>query len=428
MKHSVYLRRLSFGSPVYFINIPNDPLLNFKIYINSWYRYSPESKYEISHLLEHCLFEKNKLFNSPIEFKTHVEKLWVSRNGFTDFFNNYYIINWEISKYKDIISLLINLVNWAELTEEIYNQQKEVVRNEITANKNDFLRELNVTLFWKMFDWNLNYKKRCELLDNIWFADIKNFYKEYYVPQNYNFIISWDIVWKEDDILNIFEEYYNSIEQGLEKKKDYEISNKYIHHCEFIEVQERSNYEFRLRYVIETQDEYLRNISRFFLNILMKGSWSRMQSKAREQGLIYSLLDCGEVGSKYIALWFGEKISEEKLIPLLKLMIDEIKDILLWNVTDEEIDRAKGFFRGNVLRSHQTWGDVLNYYIDKLILKKKWNDLDEFVNCMEDFNREHLIEFSKYFDLNKWVLGIIWKNAEQKSEEVKKFLLEYSRD
>jgi hypothetical protein len=42
--------------------------------------YCDESKTETSHILEHCLFEKNKLFSNPLEFKMAIEKIGAVRN------------------------------------------------------------------------------------------------------------------------------------------------------------------------------------------------------------------------------------------------------------------------------------------------------------------------------------------------------------
>ncbi len=76
MKHTFSSEIINpYWSEIHFLDIPGSEIFDFKIFLNSWYMYSSPDKYELSHILEHCLFEKNLHFASPLEFKMEHQKI-----------------------------------------------------------------------------------------------------------------------------------------------------------------------------------------------------------------------------------------------------------------------------------------------------------------------------------------------------------------
>ncbi len=165
----------------------------------------------------------------------------------------------------------------------------------------------------------------------------------------------------------------------------------------------------------------------FFANILMSWGWSRLQHKAREKWLIYSLQWWPDIQKDYIAVSFKEDVKKDNLIPLMKLIIDEMKDVLSWKVTQAEIDRVKWRFEWNSIRNFSTQDDLNNFYIWKCIRKEFGLDYKEYIKAFLSLWIDDLKEFSKIFNFENWTIWLIWKDAWVVSEELRTFAQTYSK-
>ncbi|EKE28327.1 MAG: hypothetical protein ACD_3C00076G0002 [uncultured bacterium (gcode 4)] len=425
MKHSLETRNLSFWAPLTFIDTPDNDLFDFQIFLNSWYQFLPKWKLEVSHILEHCLFEKNKNFASTLEFKYALETLWAGKNWVSTYSLNYYSIQWTRDKSKELIFLLLRLVNEPVLEEEIFLQQKEVVKNEIISARNDFKRELSTMMSALVKEKLISYQERIWEVENISFEDVKSFYDSHYTWMNSKFIIAWDVSGLKDDITFALENYYRNMPKWKYFPLDYDIKKDYAKKSVYLEDSQKSNYEIFLRFIVETEDKELRNKFSFLMNLFMSWLWSRIQYKGRQQWLIYTLRSESWGFKEYLQLGFSEGVSEEKIIPLLKLIIDEIKDVIAWNVEEQELERARWYMQGNYLRNFNSWGKLIEYYTDRLILDEGKLDFYEMLDRIKKFTKEDLMDFWKILDFNNWTFWIIGKNAKEKSQEVTSFLKEY---
>lgn len=426
MKHNVEIYKTWFQSDILFVDIPDDELLNFKIYINSWDSFCPSFKYEVAHLLEHCLFEKNKRFATPLEFKVAMEKLWIYKNWFSWFYYNYYIVNWAITKYKEILPFLLDLVCKVELKEDIFNNQKNVVFNEMTWSKNDHRRLLAEKMNKFILPWYATSEERCEMIKHINFDDICAHYTNFYTPSNFTFFISWNIQDKKKEIIEMIESYFKETAKWWKKPIDYSYKDDYKNKLAYVDIQEKTNYEFRLEFIVDTNEEKDRDDYMFFMNILLNWMWSRLQNKAREKWLAYTIQNIWWVDRNFITVGFYERVPEENLIPLLQLIVDEMKDVLAWNVSDDEIERTIWYMQWNLLRRYTDWESILNFYLHNYLFEENVS-LQEYMDSVKYFNKDNLISFWKKFDMTKWYFWIIGKDAEKKTSEVSEFLKEYIR-
>ncbi len=426
MKHEVIEKTLPSWLKIWFIHVPEDTLFNFRIYLNSWDQFTPEWKYEVSHILEHCLFEKNKNFKDSLDFKIEVERLWASRNWATSYNSNWYMINWVIEKKFQLIDLLLKQIFEAELNQDDFVKQKEVIKNELTRAKNDHHREHSIKVSQSIKKWLRTFEERLEMLDNVKFEDVIAYYEEFYVQANCTFLFSWNIKDDIPEIEKIVSEYFKDKTIWSKKELDFWVSKDYAGKTYFKELQEKTSFDFNLRFLIETEDLELKEQYIIFLNLFMSWLWSRIQNKAREMWLIYTLHSTSFIDKNYINIWFAENASWEKLIPLIKLIIDEMKDIFAWNIDDKEFDRAMWFLYWNLQKRYIVWESILWYYTDQIVYDDFWKPLPEYLERVKTFTKEDIVAFWKSFDFSNWIFSILWNWAEEKAEEIWKFLKSYT--
>ncbi|EKE29698.1 MAG: Peptidase M16 protein [uncultured bacterium (gcode 4)] len=425
MKHSLETTNLSFWAPLTFIDTPDNDLLDFHIYLNSWYQFLPKWKLEVSHILEHCLFEKNRNFATPLDFKYALETLWAGKNGYSSYSTNHYTIQWTKDKYRELISLLLRLVNEPILEEEIFNQQKSVVRNELINASNDTKREMSTKMSCIVRDKLLTFRERVAAMEGITFQEVRSFYNSHYTWANSKFIIAWDVSGIKDGIRSAIENYYREMPIWKKFAIQESVPSDYAWKTLFLEDSNKTNYDIFLRFLVESVDMDVRNKFIFFLNLFMSWLGSRIQFKARQQWLIYSLMSESAGFKEFLQLAFSEWVSEEKIIPLLKLIIDETRDVLAGNVDEKEMERARWYMLWSYLRSFNSWEQLIQFHTDRLILDEEKMDFNEMILKIGEFTKEDLISFSKMLDMKNWMFWVCGKDAQMKSQEVGQFLKDY---
>ena len=425
MKHKILKKTLSFWSPVLFIDAPDSSIFHFIVYIRSGFMFVEKSQFEIPHILEHCLFEKNKHFKSSIDFKSKIESLWAYYNWYTNSGLNYFTISWPQNKKNTLIKLLLDLIFDASITEDIFNQQKIVIKNELQKYENDFNKNIWNNIDCTIANWKLPYSERIKNLDSIEYKDTIKYYKDFYVPKNMDFVFAWNIGKENKNIIKNMESYFLDKQKWTRRQFDIKIWDEYKQKILSLDIKEKSNITFNLRFIFKKASflEY-KNIL-FFLYIVWKWMWARVNYKSRELWYSYSTQFSVWLLNWYLEFSISDSVDEWKLLPLIQLIRNEINDIKKWNISKEEIKRATWYMYWLFLKWFRNEEDLIGYYAQRFSMWIEVENLNTFIGSIKKFSKQDVMEiWEKIFKKDNWIISVIWKDTKKYNKKLLDLLTE----
>lgn len=424
MKHKISKKIFSFWAPWFFLDVPWAKIIHFQIFVNSWYIFSDENKFELPHLIEHCLFEKNSIYWDWFNIKYESEKIWAIINGFTWTYFNYFTISAPLEEYNKMIDILLKLVNNPVFEDEIFNKQKTVITNELEINKNNFqknlLNDIDILISW----WKDSYDSRLKKLNNIKIEDVINYYNSNYHPSNYSFVLCWDLSWIENNVFNKIDSFFENNIKDLNRNK-LPILNKNNYKKRVItrDILEKNNYNLVISFIKEnmTFGEYIWTL--FLGYILFYWMWARIKLKSRELWLSYSPNCTIWMYNWYWEFSIYDSLNEDKIEKYINLVINELKDIINWNVSDKEMERAKWYINWIMRHAYRTEDNIINYYAQRLVSWMDFLNLEEFLEQLQLISKENFIKIIKNtINFDNYVAWIIGKNASLKEEFIRNLI------
>ncbi len=166
----------------------------------------------ISHLFEHMMFNGSKKFG-PKQFDLILESGGGYSNAYTSRDFTVYYEEFRSSLLKTVIELESDRMGWLDLSEESLRSEREVVKEERRFRTEDSIfgrldEELYAASFqchpyrWPVIGWMSD-------IENISLQDCKNYFKQYYAPNNALIVLSGDL--DPAEVKDLIEEYYSCI-------------------------------------------------------------------------------------------------------------------------------------------------------------------------------------------------------------------------
>ena len=320
------------------------------------------SKYEdrkiagITHFIEHLIFKGTEKLEGNA-FATRIESLGGTVNAFTSYDNTVYHIIIPRKTFEEGLDLLIESVLHPAFPVDEIEKERKVILEEIKMGEDDPQRKLFNELF------SVSYKGHPyarpiigfeETVKSVTRADILDYYKAHYTPDNMTVVIVGDF----DE--NTTKEY---IEKTLGKKKgkvSRDLSLKETGAGEkdtdvhIIEKDVRENY-LALSYPIPKLSHKDIPAIEVLGTILSSGESSRLvESLKRKKGIVTSIADYvfspKEEGLFVVYATFrnGEYVS------IVQEIDSELKRIKRGVISDWEMEKAKNMLRASYIYSEET--------------------------------------------------------------------------
>src|SRR5215471_2766095 len=194
-----------------------------QVAVDMWYHVGPVNEEKgrtgFAHLFEHMMFQKSKHVPEDSFFKFLEAVGGSDINGTTG--------NDRTNYFETVPSNQLELVLWLEsdrmgyllddLTEKSFRNQQEVVRNERKQNWEDrpyspVEEAVGHLLYPKEHPYYANVIGSHADIQAAELKDVKNFFKQYYSPNNASLSIVGDI--NKTDTLALVEKYFGSLKKG----------------------------------------------------------------------------------------------------------------------------------------------------------------------------------------------------------------------
>ena len=249
---------------------------------------------------------------------------------------------------------------------------------------------------------SLNRLNREKLLD---------YFNKYYVPNNSVIAISGNFNF--DEIINKIEEKFK-----VWKKRDVNVDIKKaeIKSCFLTKNKdiEQVNLAMSLEaFPIESDKEVY---ALAVINTVFGGSISsRLFQKIREEkGLVYSIYSSQSLYRKCGELGIFASMSNEHLKEVYESIIEEIKIIKKYYLTDQEIKESKEQLQGSYILGLESTSSRMMSIGRALLLNNKVESTDDILKSIDNVDRETVkIVIDKIFNLDKLGVCIVGRDVEE---------------
>lgn len=424
MKHQLVTKKLSSGSELLIINIPNAQTVYFGVFLRSGNRYAPKDKFELPHLLEHLAFEGNKHYPDPIEYRFELEKHGAYNNAYTNMWFNWFETIGNMEELNDAIKLTLYQVFEPIHTQRSIDYESQTIINELSRKLNTDRKKINYKILQTMYGNKfLGIKKRIESVERIKRQDLVEYFERFYGTKNSFIVLAGSF---SDQEMNGMAQKIDSLLHNYNRGVLREINpvklsgNKKV----FTMTSSSPNQTaFQVRFSQAGLNKDDLPVLQVLQTIYSHGQSSRMHIKARQAGLTYGL-----------SSWYGSDIdgtefvvedqtSDEKLMPLFEMAVTELQDIVSGNFSDKEFERAVGYQIGQIKRSYQTPINYADWYWRDFILGIKLTSPESFISQIKKVSREDIVGVGqKYIKNDNWILGLSGRNVSSKKEALTNLL------
>mgnify|MGYP002880261976 CR=1 FL=1 len=364
------------------------------VQVNIWYRVGAKDEVEgrsgFAHLFEHLMFQGSA--NMDGEYFEPLQRIGARINGTTNMDRTNY--------FEGVPSEQLPLALWLEsdrmgfllpaLTQEKLDNQKLVVRNERRQSYEN--RPYGMTWWW-LFEnmyppghpYHIPTIGKHEDIDAANLEDVKDFFKQWYVPNNASLSVTGDF--EPSEAKALIEKYFGDLPRGpqpepvlnvdpvvLTEEKVIRKTDDVPHHKVWIAWHSPALYQ--------PGDAELDTLS----NALSAGKESRLYRKLVEENQLAQDVSAYQVSFLLSSFYVVEATAAEGQSPdSVVAAIDEVMATVKENgITDEELALAKTTWEASFFRGMQTIsrkGNQLNqYYIHTGETDYIAKDLARFMN------------------------------------------------
>ena len=329
--------------------MPERDSLSIGVWINAGARYESEREGGISHFLEHLLF-KGTSKRSAEEIKEAIEGRGGAMNGFTsEEFTCYLVkvLNRDMGTALDVLS---DMVLRPRLSPKDIEKERTVIKEEIKMYldlPSHHVHDLLVEMLWPEQPLGRNLAGTVETVSAITPEDIRGYKSRFYNPSN--IVIAACGNMRHRDFFDSCEKHFKSAPRGRKSafKKATERQEK-----PRLKILSKETEQTHLAMGMHAfgrndPDRYTLTL----LHIILGGNMSsRLFRELREKrGLVYEI---GTHAKKFYdtgAFLISAGLDTKKIIRSLDLMTKEIKTMKTKLVGKDEFERAKEFYRGQLL-------------------------------------------------------------------------------
>ncbi|MBN2027839.1 MAG: insulinase family protein [Actinobacteria bacterium] len=318
-------------------------------------RDEPQELSGISHFIEHLMFKgtsRRTAKHIAEEFDTMGGEL----NAFSAKEYTCYYAKVLDEKVEDAFEVITDMLLRSLMRPKDVDAERRVILEEIAMHEDspdDIIHDLFVSALWESHPLGqsvLGYQNVIRTLDS---DEIGNYFRRYYQPENIVVAVAGNI--DHDIVVDLVERLMDS-DGGEARHERHSVVPEIRPHTA---IYNRPTEQAHI--VLGTKGLPRKHPARFALalldNILGGGMSSRLFQKVREErSLAYSIFSYHSmyVETGLVAVYAGT--NPENTASVLELIKEELEQLLARGITSEELERAKGHIKGNLVLSLEDSG------------------------------------------------------------------------
>jgi len=401
--------------------MPQRDSLSIGVWINAGGRYESGREGGISHFLEHLLF-KGTLKRSAEEIKEAIEGRGGAMNGFTSEEFTCYLVKVLGRDMETALDVLSDMVLKPRLSPKDIEKERTVIKEEIKMYldlPSHHVHDLLVEILWPEQPLGRNLAGTVETVSAITAEDIRGYKSRFYNPSN--IVIAACGNMRHRDFFDVCEKYFESAPKGRKSvfKKATEKQKK--PQLKILSKETEQTHLAMGVHAFGRNDPDRHTLT--LLHIILGGNMSsRLFRELREKrGLVYEI---GTHAKKFYdtgAFLISAGLDTKKVVRSLDLMTKEIKRIKTKPVGKDEFERAKEFYRGQLLLGLEDTADHMLWMGEYMSADGKIPAPAEILGKIDRITPDDLRRVAKRIfndaGLNLALIGPINKSEEKRISE-----------
>ncbi len=393
--------------------IPYVKSISLGVWINAGSRIEDEEISGVSHFIEHMLFKGTRNRTSK-QIASEIDNLGGQINAFTSKECTCYYVKLLDSHIDIGIDVLSDMILNSKFNEDDLDKERSVIIEELKMYEDspeDLAYDLLTENIYKHDPLGMNIIGTEESLNRLNREKLLDYFNKYYVPNNSVIAISGNFNF--DEIINKIEEKFK-----VWKKRDVNVDIKKAEFksCFLTKNKdiEQVNLAMSLEAVPIESDKEVYALA--VINTVFGGSISsRLFQKIREEkGLVYSIYSSQSLYRKCGELGIFASMSNEHLKEVYESIIEEIKIIKKYYLTDQEIKESKEQLKGSYILGLESTSSRMMSIGRALLLNNKVESTDDILKSIDNVDRETVkIVIDKIFNLDKLGVCIVGRDVEE---------------
>lgn len=393
--------------------IPYVKSISLGVWINAGSRIEDEEISGVSHFIEHMLFKGTKNRTSK-QLASEIDNLGGQINAFTSKECTCYYVKLLDSHIDIGIDVLSDMILNSKFNEDDLDKERSVIIEELKMYEDspeDLAYDLLTENIYKNDPLGMNIIGTEESLKRLNREKLLDYFNKYYVPNNSVIAISGNFNF--DEIINKIEEKFK-----VWKKRDVNVDIKKaeFRSCFLTKNKdiEQVNLAMSLEAVPLENDKEVYALA--VINTVFGGSISsRLFQKIREEkGLVYSIYSSQSLYRKCGELGIFASMSNEHLKEVYESIIEEIKIMKKYYLTDQEIKESKEQLKGSYILGLESTSSRMMSIGRSLLLNNKVESTDDILKSIDNVDRETVkIVIDKIFNLDKLGVCIVGRDVEE---------------
>lgn len=393
--------------------IPYVKSISLGVWINAGSRIEDEEISGVSHFIEHMLFKGTRNRTSK-QIASEIDNLGGQINAFTSKECTCYYVKLLDSHIDIGIDVLSDMILNSKFNEDDLDKERSVIIEELKMYEDspeDLAYDLLTENIYKHDPLGMNIIGTEESLKRLNREKLLDYFNKYYVPNNSVIAISGNFNF--DEIINKIEEKFK-----VWKKRDVNVDIKKAEFKSCFLTKNKDIEQVNLAMSLEAvpiesdKDVYALAV----INTVFGGSISsRLFQKIREEkGLVYSIYSSQSLYRKCGELGIFASMSNEHLKEVYESIIEEIKIMKKYYLTDQEIKESKEQLKGSYILGLESTSSRMMSIGRSLLLNNKVESTDDILKSIDNVDRETVkIVIDKIFNLDKLGVCIVGRDVEE---------------
>ena len=393
--------------------IPYVKSISLGVWINAGSRIEDEEISGVSHFIEHMLFKGTRNRTSK-QIASEIDNLGGQINAFTSKECTCYYVKLLDSHIDIGIDVLSDMILNSKFNEDDLDKERSVIIEELKMYEDspeDLAYDLLTENIYKNDPLGMNIIGTEESLNRLNREKLLDYFNKYYVPNNSVIAISGNFNF--DEIINKIEEKFK-----VWKKRDVNVDIKKAEFKSCFLTKNKDIEQVNLAMSLEAVPlENDKEVYAFaVINTVFGGSISsRLFQKIREEkGLVYSIYSSQSLYRKCGELGIFASMSNEHLKEVYESIIEEIKIMKKYYLTDQEIKESKEQLKGSYILGLESTSSRMMSIGRALLLNNKVESTDDILKSIDNVDRETVkIVIDKIFNLDKLGVCIVGRDVEE---------------
>ena len=393
--------------------IPYVKSISLGVWNNAGSRIEDEEISGVSHFIEHMLFKGTRNRTSK-QIASEIDNLGGQINAFTSKECTCYYVKLLDSHIDIGIDVLSDMILNSKFNEDDLDKERSVIIEELKMYEDspeDLAYDLLTENIYKNDPLGMNIIGTEESLNRLNREKLLDYFNKYYVPNNSVIAISGNFNF--DEIINKIEEKFK-----VWKKRDVNVDIKKAEFKSCFLTKNKDIEQVNLAMSLEAVP--LENDKEVYalavINTVFGGSISsRLFQKIREEkGLVYSIYSSQSLYRKCGELGIFASMSNEHLKEVYESIIEEIKIMKKYYLTDQEIKESKEQLKGSYILGLESTSSRMMSIGRALLLNNKVESTDDILKSIDNVDRETVkIVIDKIFNLDKLGVCIVGRDVEE---------------